>query len=61
MRDVIRRLNQALDTLTDVTKRNQIKIDLLILKVCTDKMIVDMTLAKYSVFREEKNNKTKQK
>ena len=61
MRDVIRRLNQALDTLTDVTKRNQIKIDLLILKVCTDKIIVDMTLAKYWIFREKKNNKIKQK
>ena len=61
MREHIKRLNQELDIVTDIAKRNQINIDILILKVCTNKVIVDMTLAKYWVFREEKNNKTKQK
>lgn len=53
MKKHIKKLNQMLDNEFDLQKRNQINIDLLILKICTNKVILKMTLKKYGLKKEE--------
>tara|TARA_R110000787_G_scaffold126553_1_gene237876 strand:- start:6710 stop:6868 length:159 start_codon:yes stop_codon:yes gene_type:complete len=51
MKKHIKKLNQMLDNEFDLQKKKEINIDLLILKICTNKVILKMTLNKYKLIK----------